>query len=58
MVDEDASAGLTAGVVAIVSAVWYGLARWAESRWPWLSVLLGTPPSVSTPTYTRQVTRG
>lgn len=53
IVDEDAGAGLTAGVVAVVSAVWYALARFLESRWPWLSIALGTPPSVSTPSYTK-----
>lgn len=41
-VGEEASTGLTVGVVALVTAVYYAAARWAEGRVPWLGVLLGS----------------
>lgn len=53
VIDEATSAGLVAGMVGLVSACWYVLARLLESKWAFLSLLLGTPPKVSTPTYTQ-----
>ncbi|WP_019871391.1 hypothetical protein [Salinispora oceanensis] len=41
VLDADSSASLTAGVVAVVVAVYYALARVLEIRWPWLGLLLG-----------------
>lgn len=52
VLDEQTATGLVAFSVLTVSGLYYLVARWLETRWPWLSVLLGTPPSVSTPTYT------
>jgi len=37
----ESSAGLTATVMAGVIAVYYGLVRLAESRWPGVGLLLG-----------------
>lgn len=48
-ITEDESAGLTAGLTALTAAGYYALARWLESRWPWLGKLLGTSRR---PTYT------
>lgn len=53
VVDEETSTGLVAGLVGLLSAAWYVLARFLESKWAFLSVLLATPPRVSTPTYTQ-----
>lgn len=53
VIDEQSAAGVVAVAVLVVSAAYYWLARLLESRWSWLSVLLGTPPKVSTPTYTQ-----
>lgn len=53
VIDEASASGVVATAVLVISGTYYLLARWLESRWPWLSVLLGTPPSVSTPTYTQ-----
>lgn len=48
VVDTDTEAGLTAGLVGLLSAAWYALARWLESRWPALGWMLGAPKA---PTY-------
>lgn len=53
VLDGSEAAGFVAVAVALVSGLYYWLARWLEGRWPFLSFLLGTPPSVSTPTYTQ-----
>lgn len=49
-IDEQASAGLTTALVALVSAAYYAMARLLEQRWPWLGVLLGAPRQ---PTYSK-----
>jgi hypothetical protein len=41
VIDDGASAGLTAGVVALVTAAYYVVARALESRFPKFGVLLG-----------------
>lgn len=47
MVDVDGEALITA-VTGIVAAVYYGIARYLERRWPQAGWLLGAP---KTPTY-------
>lgn len=42
MIPEDASTALVAGLVALVSALYYAIARALEARWPVFGVLLGT----------------
>lgn len=32
---------------ALATAVYYGVARWLENRWPWTGVLLGVPKAPS-----------
>lgn len=51
VIEPDSANGVIAVAVALVSGAYYLVARWLEGRWPWLSILLGTPPKVSTPTY-------
>lgn len=41
VLDADSSTALTAGVVALAVAGYYGLVRVLEAHWPWLGVLLG-----------------
>lgn len=41
--DEASSAALTAAATGIATAVYYAVVRAAETRWPWLGVLLGAP---------------
>jgi hypothetical protein len=53
VLDESTTAGAAMTMVALVSGAYYLVARWLEGRVPWLSVLLATPPKVSTPTYTQ-----
>ena len=48
VVPEDVSTGLTTGLVGLVSALYYAVARALEQRWPWLGWLLGVPKQ---PTY-------
>jgi len=40
-VPEDVSAQLAIGLTAVVVAVYYGLVRALEKRWPWFGKLLG-----------------
>ena len=46
---EHAADSLTAGIVALSIALYYGAARWLEIRWPAFGYLLGTRAE---PTYT------
>jgi hypothetical protein len=48
---EDMTTGVTTIAVLAASALYYVAARLLETRFPWLSFLLGTPKDVSTPTY-------
>lgn len=48
VVDEQSSAGLTVGLVALFTGLYYAVARALEHRWPVLGVLLGAPRQ---PTY-------
>ena len=48
VVDEHVTTGLTTGLVGLVSALYYAVARALEQRWPWLGWLLGVPKQ---PTY-------
>lgn len=41
VLDDASSASLTAGIAALVSAVFYGVVRILESRWKWVGWLLG-----------------
>ena len=41
--DADSSVALSTGVTALVTALYYLLARWLERRWPQLGWLLGAP---------------
>lgn len=45
---ENMPAELAATATAVVTGVYYALARLLESRWPWLGWLLGSP---RTPVY-------
>lgn len=56
VVPEDASAALTAGLVALVSALYYTVARALEARWPWFGVFLGATrqPSYAKPLPARE----
>lgn len=47
-VSEDVSAQLAIGLTAVVVAVYYGLVRALEVRWPWFGKLLG---KAKTPAY-------
>ena len=42
VVDAGTSLGLTTAFTGLVMAVYYTLARFLESRWPWFGVLLGS----------------
>ena len=46
---DHAADSLTAGIVALSIALYYGAARWLEIRWPAFGYLLGTRAE---PTYT------
>jgi hypothetical protein len=48
---EDITTGVTAFVVLAVTGFYYLIARFLETKWTWLSVLLGTPPKTAAPTY-------
>ncbi|HLR95689.1 MAG TPA: hypothetical protein VK053_14280 [Jiangellaceae bacterium] len=50
-VDAEAQAGLVVAMTGVLQAIYYAAARWAETRWPWLGVLLG---SRAKPTYTEK----
>lgn len=41
-VPADAEAGLVIALTGVVTALWYGIARALEKRWPWLGVLFGS----------------
>lgn len=40
--DEQTSAQVAAAATAVVTAVYYGLVRALEQRWPWFGKLLGS----------------
>lgn len=42
VLDENTSAQLAVGVTGLVLAVYYGVVRALETRWPWFGKLLGT----------------
>lgn len=46
--DTQTQAGLVTSLTGVVIAVYYGLVRLTERRWPWFGVLLG---STKQPTY-------
>lgn len=50
-VSDEAQAGLVILMTAVLQGVYYTLVRWAESRWPWASRLLGSSqiPAAYTP---------
>lgn len=50
-VSPAAEVALGTGLVGVVSALYYGVARKLENRWPWLGYLLGVPTQ---PTYTKE----
>ena len=52
---DHAADSLTAGIVALSIALYYGAARWLEIRWPAFGYLLGTRAE---PTYPASVTIG
>lgn len=52
VIDSDASAGLFAGFVALVTSAYYAVVRFLENRFPSLGWLLGNP---KTPTYSGNV---
>lgn len=41
VVPEDISTEVTVGLTAVVVAVYYGIVRALEARWPWFGKLLG-----------------
>jgi hypothetical protein len=47
VVPEDASGALTVALTGILIAVYYGVVRALESRWPWVGRLLGAARTVS-----------
>lgn len=42
VLDEDVSNKLTVAIVGLVLAVYYGVIRALEMRWPWFGKLLGS----------------
>jgi hypothetical protein len=55
-ITEDMTTGVTAFAVIAATSLYYLAARLLETRFPWLSFLLGTPKDVSTPTYSNAST--
>lgn len=54
---DDTSAPLTVAAVAIVTAFYYAVARWAEGRWPGLGrILLALGLTKGQPVYPAPVT--
>lgn len=51
VVPEDISTELTVGLTGIVIALYYGIVRALEKRWPWFGKLLGAArkPAYSAP---------
>jgi hypothetical protein len=41
-VDDETRSALTTLIGTVVAALYYAAARWAEQRWPWATVLLGS----------------
>jgi hypothetical protein len=41
VIDTDTSTSLTAALVVVVTAIYYGVLRVLEVKFPWLGVLLG-----------------
>lgn len=54
VLDQDSSVAVTAGAVALVCAVYYGLVRALQNRWPSLGWLLGAK---KVPVYTEATRR-
>lgn len=52
IVDESAGVGLTTGLVALLTSIYYAAARFLENKVPSLGWLLGNP---KTPTYSGNV---
>lgn len=50
-ITDDMTASTSATVVLVVSGLYYLAARALESRWPFLSFLLATPPTTAVPHY-------
>jgi|GEM_PF-1291191 len=40
-IPEDAASSVIVGLTGAIIAVYYGLVRFAEQRWPWVGALLG-----------------
>lgn len=49
VIDTDTSTSLTAALVVVVTAIYYGVLRVLEVKFPWLGILLGWKAQ---PTYT------
>lgn len=43
--DDQTTAGLTAALTGVITAVYYTLVRLLETRYPWVGALLGVPKS-------------
>jgi hypothetical protein len=50
-VDDEMSTNLTIGFTALVTAVYYGLIRALEKRWPWIGKLLLGLGAAAKPVY-------
>lgn len=50
-ITQEMTAGTAGMLVLVISGLYYLVARGLESRWPWLSILLATPPKTAAPHY-------
>jgi hypothetical protein len=55
VIDTDTSTSLTAALVVVVTAIYYGVVRVLELKFPWLGILLGWKAQ---PTYDGKSTSG